>query len=263
MNKWVEKSIEVANAPRYLDSLTEIYPATPSPHRPLSRVVKRRIKALCEEGESFKLLMLMLELEGHPFPIEHPYVSLFRRNPELIDQNPEVVGQIGHILLSLGDEGVIRGCERPPDLNRQIGPAFQNWLRSYFSQRGFAFLSELEFEKYQGKAFLDARNARVSRYANTKLGCQLTRGRDFLAKVRGKFVIGEARFLSTSGGSQSRDVRETVGFVKDKAGNAIRVAVLDGMVWFDTAMLAVVQNLGDDEPALSALLLEDFLKSLR
>lgn len=94
------------------------------------------------------------------------------------------------------------------------------------------------------------------------MGVRLTRGRGFIAKVGDKFVIGEARFLSTSGGSQGRDVREAVSFAKDKVGKVIKMAVLDGMVWFDKRMLAVPQSLEDDEPALSVLLLEDLLESL-
>jgi len=111
--------------------------------------------------------------------------------------------------------------------------------------------------------FLDATNSLVMEYANRELGCNLRQGRDFLCKVFDRFVIGEARFFSTPGGSQTRDLRSTLDFVRDKTGNAIRVAVLDGVVWFYRSYVYMVSELGEDEYALSALLLKDFLESLR
>jgi hypothetical protein len=191
-----------------------------------------------------------------------PYVSLLRAKPELLEQNPKVVEQIGQILASLGPDDVIKGCERPPDLNRQMGPRFKNWLKKYFAPKGYSFLSEYSFSSSKGKAFLDVGDAAITKYANKNLGCKITRGRDFLVRVGNKFVIGEARFLSDSGGSQRRDVRETIDFAKDKIGNVIKLAVLDGMPWFENDMLSVIKRLEDDEPGLSALLLREFLESL-
>ena len=263
MNRWVQESIRRANVAGYLDSLTEIYPAIPTKRSQLPETVREHIRILLDGEKSLEAIKLLLELKGYPFPIEHPYISALRVKPNLLYENPKVVAQIGQILSNLGPEGVISGCERPPDLNRQMGPRFKNWLRRHFQPRGFAFLPAYEFSNYQGKAFLDASDTKISEYANTNLGCQITRGRDLLAKVGDKFVIGEARFLSTTGGSQSRDVRETVNFAKDKVGRIIKVAVLDGIVWFDNSMLQVIQDLDNDEPGLSALLLEDFLESLR
>ena len=43
-----------------------------------------------------------------------------REQPELINQNPEVVKKIRQILLSLGTEAIIRGSERPPDLTNHF-----------------------------------------------------------------------------------------------------------------------------------------------
>ena len=262
MNKWVQKSIELANAPGYLDKLTDIYPAIPTKRPPLPEFVKEKINELVSQSRFFEAIKLLVNLEGYPFPLEHPYVSLLRANPKLLEQNPQVVEQISQILASLGPEDIIKGCERPPDLNRQMGPRFKNWLRKHFAPKGYSFLSEYAFSGFKGKAFLDAGDKAITRYANNNLGCNITRGRDFLARVGNKFAIGEARFLSAGGGSQSRDVRETIGFAKDKIGNVIKVAVLDGMAWFETDMLRVIQSLDDDEPGLSALLLDEFLDSL-
>lgn len=262
MNKWIKASIELANSPRYLDKLTEIYPSVPTERAPLPPSVKGQIGELQEPKSEAELIDLLIHLRSHPFPFEHPYVSILRAMPNLIKQNPVVVRDIGNILRKLGTKGIINGCERPPDLNRQMGHSFRNWLKRKFQPKGYRFLDEYTFSTYDGNAFLNCGDKKISAYANSHLGCNINRGRDLLAKVNGKYTIGEARFLSSGGGSQSRDVRETINFVKDKIGRVKKIAVIDGMPWFDADMLGVIKTLDNDEVGLSALLLDDFLQTL-
>lgn len=263
MNKWIKESIELANSPGYLDKLTQIYPSVPSERPKLPSSTKRQIEELQGIDMEADLISLLVHLKSHPFPFEHPYVSLLRAMPSLIRSNPVVVRDIGNMLGNLGAKGIIEGCERPPDLNRQMGHSFQGWLRRHFPSKGYKFLDEYSFATYDGNCFLSRGDKRLTAYANKHLGCRISRNRDMLAKINGRYVIAEARFLSSGGGSQSRDVRETIGFVKDKTGNAIRIAVVDGMPWFDDDMLSVIKSLDDDEVGLSALLLEDYFGSLR
>ncbi len=265
MNEWVRKSIEIANSQGYLDKLSQIYPSDPLPRRPLNEQVKKMIVSLHKDQKANELIKLLLKLtkQGHPFPIEHPYASIFRQKPELIQQNPETFEKLGDIILSMTVEDVIKGCERPIDINRVMGQAFHNWLRQYFPNQGIPILPEHQFDSYNGKAFFDGKNARILDYVNRKLKLSLKRGRDFLFKVGNKFVIGEARFLSTSGGSQTRDLIETIEFIKSMKGQIIAVGVLDGIVWFNRSYVKLLSELEDDEPALTVLLLKDFLESLR
>jgi len=267
VNVWVDRSIKLARSYGYLDKLALIYPPVIPSDRPLNAVTKQRIRELHSQGEGQKLLKLLLDISRrgcNPFPIEHPYVPLLRRKKDgLFNKNPMIVDMLAQILLSLPVDAIIRGCERPADINRIMGSAFRNWLRSYFPQQGYPVLPKPQFRMYRGIAFLDATNARVMEYANRELGCNLRQGRDFLCKVFDKFIVGEARFMSTYGGSQTRDLRSTLDFVKDKTGSAIRVAVLDGIMWFYPSYVNMLRELGEDEYALSALLLKDFLESLR
>lgn len=265
MNKWVRRSLEIANSPGYLDRLSAIYPAIRPPRRPLPNSAKQKIAELHRAGDGRGLVTLLLALrgKGHPFPFEHPYASLLGKYPELLDKNPDIVRHLGESLLALSVKEIIRGCERPADINRVMGPAFRNWLRHFFPTQGYPVLPEAQFETYGGPAFLDAANSAVLHHASYKLGFPLERGRDFLARVGTRYVIGEARFLSTSGGSQTRDLRETIGFVKSAKKHLVAIAVLDGVIWFNRAYVQIVSELGKDEPALTALLLYDFLESLR
>jgi hypothetical protein len=263
-NPWVRKSLELANSHGYLDRLTEIYPATVLPRRPLDEGVREELKALHQKGDWNGLLSLLLKLarKKHPFPIEHPYASIFRQKRDLVQKNPETVRRLGEIILSMPVEDVVRGSERPADINRVMGSAFQNWLRKAFPSWGIPVLPRSQFETYRGLCFLDARNTAIQNYVNSRLGIKLERGRDFLAKVKDRYVVGEARFLSTSGGSQTRDLLETINFIKTVKGNVQAIGVIDGIVWFNGKYVRVLSELGEGEVVLTALLLKDFLKSL-
>jgi hypothetical protein len=264
VNEWVRRSLEIANSPGYLDKLNAIYPADRPPRRPLSRSTKKAITQLHNEKRGDKLvsLLLALEKEGHPFPFEHPYASLFRKHVDLLEKNPKTVQQIGNALLELSVKEIINGCERPPDINRIMGPMFRNWLHQYFPGRGYPVLPEGNFESYPGPAFLDAANSAILHYVAEKLGYDFKRGRDFLARVGKDYVIGEARFFSTSGGSQNRDLEQTIDFARSARVGLVPVAVVDGVAWFNKGYREKLSNLKTGEIALTALALEDFLKSL-
>jgi hypothetical protein len=265
LNKWVKKSLEIAQSQNYLDRLSEIYPAEPLQRRPLEDDVKERIREVHERGDWKELLRIIFKQtkKGHPFPIEHPYASILRQKPKLLENNPEVTRTLGSMLLEMSIDDIFRGMERPIDINRVMGPAFHNWLRRYFPNQGIPVLPQHQFESYRSRAFLDAKNAGILKYLNEKFGYELDRGRDFLFKISDKFVVGEARFLSTSGGSQTRDLKETIDFVRKMRGKVMAIGVVDGIVWFNRSYVKLLSSLTEDEPVLSALLLKDFLESLR
>lgn len=151
-------------------------------------------------------------------------------------------------------------CEEPKEFNRQIGPLFRKWLRTL----GYPFLPEQEFQEYyKGIAFLEGTNGDLKNYANRKLNCNLDRGIDFLIKVGNKHIIGEGKFLTDYGGHQDRQFERALQLIKQKQGKAVRVAVLDDVVWIkrNTAMFRTVSEL--KEVALSGLLLKEFLETLR
>ena len=168
--------------------------------------------------------------------------------------------ELGEALLALSLDELIRGAERPADINRVMGSAFRNWLRSL----GYPMLSQSDFDVSDTPAFLDATDAVILNYAHSKLAIPLKKGRDFLFKGRERYVIGEARFLSTAGGSQRRDLEEAIEFLREvKHSIIVAVAILDGVVWFNKAYINMLSKLKDDEPALTALLFHEFLERFR
>lgn len=258
MNKWVEKGSEMANAPGYLDKLSQVYPVTREAERPLLPEVKSELKDAYDIGDSVALVRTLLKLKK--FPIKDPYVAFLRKKKgQFVDYNPKTVDRIAQTLLSMSFEEVVEGCEEPKEFNRQIGTLFGKWL----PKLGYPFLSEEEFGKYEGIAFLSGSNGEKTHYANRELGCNLSKGIDLLAKAGGNYIIGEAKFLTDSGGHQNAQFEDALRLVRGEDGRAIRIAVLDGVVWIrgNTKMFKTVSEL--EKNSMSALLLKDFLESLR
>ena len=99
-------------------------------------------------------------------------------------------------------------------------------------------------------------------FANQKLKCNLDKAPDFIAKVKQKYVIGEAKFLTDYGGHQYAQLQDALRLLNQHEGEALRVAILDGVVWIKNSakMHRTVSVL--NKPAFTALLLKEFLLSL-
>lgn len=267
MNEWVERSIEIANAPGYLDRLHEVYPVVQETERELTADVKTKLTQLYEEGSPVELVRFLLNLknkkkgaEESPLPIKDPYVAfLGKKRGTFLEGNPVTVNRIATTIRSIGFEATIEALQEPKEFNRQIGALFSRWL----PKLGYPLLGEPDFESHSGIALLLGSNARLKDYANTRLDCDLEKGPDLLAKVGDKYVIGEAKFLTDYGGHQNAQFEDALRLLRGKTGQAIRIAVLDGVVRIKakTVMFRTVSQLED--VTLTALLLRDFLESLR
>ncbi|BBE42437.1 Tsp45I type II restriction enzyme [Conexivisphaera calida] len=241
--------------------MSKIYTPTKEEKRTINYDVENRIKQAYENKNKMALIKELLKLEK--FPIKDPYIAFLRKGDEtFLERNPETVERISSKLLSMDFDELIRLSEEPKEFNRQLGPMFKNWLKKL----GYPFLVEDQFTNFRGGiAFLDGSDKKLGKFANEKLKCGLDKTPDFIAKVDDKFVIGEAKFLTDFGGHQDRQFEDALKLIRNKQCKAIRVAVLDGVLWLNTdnRISRDVRQLKDDEIALSALLLEEFLKSLR
>ena len=102
-----------------------------------------------------------------------------------------------------------------------------------------------------------------------RLGYRGKKGLDMVLKIGSKFIIGEAKFITASGGTQDKSFREGIAFINQKNKNINRMVILDGVVWLVSqkkrknkklSLYDTVINLGNNKIALSALLLKDFIK---
>jgi len=258
MNEWVRKSIEIANSAGYLDKLQEVYPVFQETEREIDLEVKKELKQSYNGGDDITLIKKLLELPK--FPVKDPYVAFLRKNDIFLEYNPQTVNRIAERIRAMGFEAMIESIEEPKEFNRQIGTLFKKWIPKI----GYPILPEAEFEDYdKGIAFLQGGDAQLKDFANRRVGCNLDKGPDFLAKAREIYVIGEAKFLTDYGGHQNAQFEDALRLLRGKKGKAIRIAVLDGVVWIKdgTKMYRTICELEDT--ALTALLLKRFLESLK
>lgn len=257
MNEWIKKSIDIANSPYYLDNLHNIYPTSEEIWRPIPNETKKTLESVFQSDDNVALFVELLKLPK--FPINDPYVAFLRKNPKFITDNPETVNRIVRKVRSMGFKAMIEDIEEPKTSSRRIGTLFKSWLKKI----GYPMLQESEFEKYNGVAFLAGGDKKLKDFANNKLGFKLDKGLDLVAKVNGQYIIGEAKFLTDYGGSQNASFEDAMRLLAAEGGNAIKIAILDGVVWINnkSKMFRKISEL--NEIALSALLLEEYLESLK
>lgn len=255
MNEWIKKSITLANSKGYLDNLFKIYPIELGDIRSMPDDIKTKIQKAFREKNKIDLIRELLKLPK--FPIDDPYIASLRRHPSLLSKNPETIERISKKLFALGIDTVLELASKPKSPSRQLGHSFKRWL----STLNFPFLEENEFEKYSGIAFLQGSDKKLKNFADEKLGVKnLKKGIDFILKIQNKFILGEAKFLTDYGGTQNNQFRDAINVAKITKNNIIGIAILDGIVWFESNayMHRTIKSLNGI--ALSALLLKEFIK---
>lgn len=262
MNEWVARSIDLANAPGYLDKLQEVYPVSPEGKRLISPKTKDALRNVFDSGDDDELIRELLKLEK--FPIKDSYVAYFRANRNSIQENPGTVKRIAGRIRTLSFEEMVAFIEEPKEANRQIGQQFRRWL----PQMDYPVLSVEEFESYsQGIALLAGSDKSLQKFANQRLCLNLDKGPDILAKIDNtRYVLGEAKFITDFGGHQDRQFDDALGLLKGRAEeeHIKYIAILDGVIWLKKENTKLYNKLITlDKPAMSALLLRDYLKSLR
>ena len=87
---------------------------------------------------------------------------------------------------------------------------------------------------------------------------------DFAGRFNGKYLIGEAKFLSDFGGHQDAQLEDAVLTLTAPNVKATKIAILDGVCWLKTnnKMYKAITEEYCEENIMSALLLKDFIKSL-
>lgn len=255
MNKWIEKSIKLANSQGYLDDLLTIYPVEAGVCREISDEIKKEVQEAFRCSNKKELIKELLKFPK--FPIDDPYISSLRRHPDLLSKNPKTINRVGNILLSIKLDAILNMAIKPKSASRQFGSSFRSWLHSL----KYNFLNEKEFKSNNEVSFLDGSDNVIKKFIVKELGLKkLNRRPDFLLKVKNNYVLGEAKFLTSHGGAQNNQFDGALKMAKIKKGNIFGIAVIDGIVWFDgnSYMNRVIKR--SNNIALSALLLEKFIK---
>ena len=211
MNKWVKKSIALAKSDGYLDKLFAIYPTELGEDRVVSKEIKREIRKAHQDRNKKSLIEILLKLPK--FPISDPYIPSLRKYSYLMKKNPKTVKRVGERLLSMKAATILKLATKPKSPSRQLGHTFKNWLHTI----KYPFLKEKEFKVFTKIAFLDGSDEKLKQFAFKELKIKkLIRRPDFILKIKDKFILGEAKFLSDHGGTQNNQFDSALKITQSK-----------------------------------------------
>ena len=165
----------------------------------------------------------------------------------------------------MGFDEIIEKCTAPKETNRQMGPMFKNWIARNII--GVPVLNDSDdFLNMKNNCVLNSTDSEMKDFARKFLGFKRNKGIDFLAKFNGKYVVGEAKFLTDFGGHQNAqfdDALSTLHSFKRSEFLVIPIAIIDGVIYIKnrSKMYKHLSN-HPEENIMSALVLRDFLYSL-
>ncbi len=263
MNYFTELSIELANQRDYLDQLFKVYPLKPDSIRDIDKCIWEQIEVSYNNNDNLSLINALLQLDL--FPIKDGYVPYLRKDPSAIKRNPQTINRICGRIRELGLDKVFEKCSEPKETNRQMGPLFRRWINS--GVLGVNPVSLDVFMSNNDNAILDGSDAALLNFAQTKLGYKRDKGVDLIARFNGKYVIGEAKFISDEGGHQNAQFNDAITTIGTNASNGvIKIGIMDGVLYVKpkrgegTGKYKKITE--RDIPVMSALVLRDFLYSL-
>lgn len=261
MNYFTQLSIDLANQRNYLDQLFSVYPLAPDSIREIDQSVWANVEMYYNNNNNKEMFKELLKLDL--FPIKDGYVPYFRRDRSAIDRNPNTVNRICGRIRELGLDKIYEQCTQPKETNRQMGPLFRRWLNS--GVLGMQPVDRVAFDSTNDNAILDGSDDELKKYAVEKLGFtrEGDKGLDLLCRFNGKYIIGEAKFISDEGGHQNDQFLDVVSTVKAGVNNnVIAIGIVDGILYIPGKKKMYTYLTTHDEPIMSALLLRNFLYSL-
>ncbi len=266
MNYWTQLSVELANQKNYLDMLFKIYPLSSNVRREVASTKWENIQTAFDAKNNKDLIKELLGLDL--FPIKDSYVAYLKRDRASVERNPETVNRLAGMLYEMGLNEIFEKCSAPKETNRQVGPLFKRWIST--GALGVpVFTDPMSFLNCESNCVLNCSDSEMARFAEENLGYNHDKGLDFVAKFGGKYIIGEAKFLTDFGGHQDSQFADAVSTItaplnSNKLGvEVIKIAICDGVLYITSKnKMHKYLNKHDDQIILSGLLLRDFLYSI-
>ncbi len=255
---WIQRSLNYVNKDGYLEKLLDIYPINKNSFRQVSKKQIENIKMNFDKKDPIGLVRSCLDLEK--FPINNPYITILR-NEDIFNKNLEVVKIIGNILLEMSFDDLNALIKAPKSGSRQFGNSFKSWLKNKYEND---FLSFNDFEDYKGKElrFLDGSDATLKLYISKNFSINTEKGLDLVFKKNGKTYIGEAKFITDSGGTQTNQLNIALDIAKKDSDNIGSIAIIDGFPWVDNSYLSIITKEAVNKNVLTALLLPEYISNL-
>lgn len=256
MNHWTRLSIEYAAQRNYLDDLFQVYPTNPEGLRDVDEELWKEIEETFGKRDNLALLKHLLKLKL--FPLKDAYVAYLRRDRGALERNPATVARLAGRIYELELKELLERSSAAKETNRQMGQSFRRWLRK--GVLGIQPVPMGQFLATQENAILDAGDAEMKKFVRDHLHYNRRKGLDFIARFRGKYVVGEAKFLTDFGGHQSAQFNDGVAIFRDRM-DAIPIAILDGVLYIKGRhkMYREVTGRLKNKNVMSALILREFL----
>jgi len=260
MNHWTQLSIDYANQRSYLDDLFQVYPTIPDGIRELNGDLWKDVEKAFEKKDNTALLKNLVKLDL--FPIKDSYIAYLRRDKTALERNPATAARLSGRLYEMGLDTIYARCSEPKETNRQIGPLFKRWLNK--KALGIQPVKLEEFLATKENAVLDASDAEMMKFAREHLNYKHNKGLDFVGRFNGKYVIGEAKFLTDFGGHQNAQFNDAIATINAKDVKAVKIAILDGVLFIKgkNKMYKDITGKLKDENIMSSLVLREFLYQL-
>lgn len=257
MNHWTKLSIEYAEQKSYLDDLFQVYPTIPEGIREIDKDKWETVERDFSRKDNEKLVSELLKMDL--FPIKDSYIAYLKRDKSAIERNPKTINRIAGRLYEMGLNKIYERCSEPKETNRQIGPMFKQWLKR--KSLGITPVSINKFISSKEDAILDGTDKEMMAFAKKELNYNRNKGLDLVARFNGKYVIGEAKFLTDFGGHQNTQFEDAISTIEDTNINAIRLAILDGILYIkgNNKMYKYISNPYKDYNIMSVLVLREFL----
>ncbi len=255
MNYWTQLSIDYANQRSYLDDLFRVYPTIPEGIRDIDSEVWGRVEESFHERNNIALIENLLKLAL--FPIKDSYVAYLRRDPTAIRRNPATVARLCGRLYEMGLDQIFARASEPKETNRQIGPLFRRWINQ--GSLGIPAFTTGDFLSSDDDAILDGSDAELKAFANEHLGYDGNKGLDLLVRLRGRYIIGEAKFLTDFGGHQNAQFNDAVSIFDQPGLSAVPIAILDGVLYIKSRGKMYNDITSREDDIMSSLVLREFL----
>jgi len=255
MNEWSQKTLHLVREHDYLDRLQEIYPHKEG-ERDVKQDIIKSIRKSFKNNDKKALINQLLSLEK--FPYKDSYVAFLRKDRGAIERNPQTVNRVFSRLCDMGIDGIIAGITQPKEANTRRGQQFTIWARNKF-----CWVNVDIFQKSKnGVVMLDATEKEAMKFCNNEMGVGIAKRPDMVAKSGKKYIIGEAKFLSSTGGNQGRAFEDGINLATNSQGFAFKVFVLDGVHWIYPSSDQFKRIEHGTAAIFSALLLEEYLSKV-
>ena len=257
MNYWMNLSIDYTSQRSYLDDLFQVYPTIPEGIRDVDKNLWGNIEKSFKTKDNLILLKYLLKLDL--FPIKDSYVAYLKRDKSSLERNPATANRLCGRLYEMGLNNIFERCSEAKETNRQIGPLFRRWLNR--KSLGVQPLKEDDFLNSKDNAVLDGNDSAMRVFAKKYLNYNGPKGLDFVGRFNGKYVIGEAKFLTDFGGHQNAQFNDAISTLKSKDVKALVIAILDGVLYIkgNNKMFKTLTTELKDFNIMSSLVLRDFL----